>query len=79
MRDLWADDSGFIVSLELLLIATLLVIGLAACWSGLRAAIAAEFLVIENAILDLHTQWDIRPVVVKIAPLDEPEIVSLLP
>jgi hypothetical protein len=85
MKKLWLDDAGFIVSLELLLIATILVLGLVACWTSLRNAMVAEFLVIEQTILGLHPsieQVDFHPpVVIKAAPVvdDDVPIVSLLP
>jgi hypothetical protein len=39
---LWADDAGFIISVEMLFICVILVIGLVAGWTALRGAVATE-------------------------------------
>ena len=39
---LWADDCGFVISVEMLFICVILVIGLIAGWTALRGAVATE-------------------------------------
>ena len=46
LSKLWADDGGFIVSIEMLFIAVILVIGLIAGWANLRVAVVTEFTVL---------------------------------
>jgi Flp pilus assembly pilin Flp len=43
IRKLWNDEAGFIVSVELILVATILVIGLVAGMTQLRDAVLSEF------------------------------------
>ncbi len=59
LRTFWADDAGFIVSIELLFIAVILVIGLVAGWSNLRTAIAEQFTELGNAIQALNPGYAI--------------------
>ena len=59
LSKLWADDGGFIVSIELLFIAVILVIGLIAGWVNLRKAVFTEFTALGNAILALNVGYQI--------------------
>ena len=49
-RNLWADDAGFIVSAELVLVATILVIGLIVGLTSLRNQIVQELVDVGQAI-----------------------------
>jgi hypothetical protein len=62
LSKLWADDRGFIISLELLFIAVILVIGLIAGWAGLRSAIVTEYTELGNSILQLQSGYIIQSV-----------------
>ena len=62
LSKLWADDDGFIVSIELLFIAVILVIGLIAGWANLRVAIVTEFTTLANAVLALNPGFQIDEV-----------------
>jgi Flp pilus assembly pilin Flp len=42
IRKFWNDEAGFVISVELILIATILVIGLVTGWAMLRDAVLAE-------------------------------------
>jgi len=59
LSKLWADDDGFIISIEMLFIAVVLVIGLVAGWANLRAAIVTQFTTLANAILALNFDYEI--------------------
>ena len=59
LSKLWADDGGFIISVELLFIAVILVIGLIAGWANLRVAIITEYMTLGNAILALNPGYEI--------------------
>ncbi len=50
---LWNDDDGQLIAMELLFVATLLVLGIIVGLSGLRVAINAELTELGNAILAL--------------------------
>ncbi len=50
MKKFWNDESGFVVSVELVLIATILVIGLVTGLTMLRDAVLAELADTANAI-----------------------------
>lgn len=52
-RKLWADDAGFITSIEMLFIAVILVIGLIAGWSALRVGVVSELGSLGNAVAEL--------------------------
>lgn len=42
VRKLWANEGGFVISVELILIVTILVIGLVSGWTMLRDAVLTE-------------------------------------
>ena len=50
MSKLWKDEAGFVVSAELIFIATLLVIGLVTGWVAVRNAVTSELTEVANAI-----------------------------
>ncbi len=54
LRALWSDEAGFIVSSELVLIATLLVIGLVVGLSEVQHAVVAELNDVGDAIGELN-------------------------
>ena len=50
MSKLWKDEAGFVVSAELIFIATLLVIGLVTGWVAVRNAVTSELTEVAQAI-----------------------------
>ena len=60
MRKLWNDDAGFIISAELVLIATILVIGLIVGLSEVQAALVAELNDVSCAIGSLNQSYYFR-------------------
>jgi len=56
---LWNDDAGFIISAELIFIATILVIGLVAGLAGLRNLVITELIEVGNAIAALDNGYTI--------------------
>jgi len=56
---LWNDDAGFIISAELIFIATILVIGLVAGLAGLRNLIITELIEVGNAVAALDNGYTI--------------------
>ncbi len=63
LQRLWQDDAGFIVSAELILIATIAVIGLIVGLASVRDAITAELSDVGGAIQDVNQSYDIDGVV----------------
>ncbi len=51
---LWLDEQGFIISIELILLATIAVIGLIAGWTAIRDAIVSEISDVAGAVQDLN-------------------------
>lgn len=51
---LWNDDAGFIISIELILIATIAVIGLIAGFASVRDAVVSELSDVAGAVQDLN-------------------------
>ena len=56
-QSLWSDDSGFIVSIELILISTIVVIGLVTGFTALRDAIVSELSDVGGSIQDLNQSY----------------------
>ena len=54
---LWNDDAGFIVSIELVLIATIAVIGLIAGMTAVRDAVVSELSDVAGAVQDLNQSY----------------------
>jgi Flp pilus assembly pilin Flp len=50
LSKLWKDEAGFVISAELIFVATLLVIGLVTGWVAVRNAVATELTEVANAI-----------------------------
>ncbi len=59
---LWQDDSGFIVSIELILIATIMVIGLITGFTAVRDAVVSELSDVGGAIQDLTQSYSFNGV-----------------
>lgn len=57
MKKLWSDESGFIVSAEIILVATILVIGLVAGFTTLRSSILSELADVGAAIRQLDQSY----------------------
>jgi Flp pilus assembly pilin Flp len=60
--NLWNDDGGAIISIEMLFIIVILVIGLIAGWAALREGIVYEFASLGNAVALLDDGYYIAPV-----------------
>lgn len=54
---LWKDESGFIVSIELILISTIAVIGLVAGMTAIRDAVVSEMSDVAGAVSDLNQSY----------------------
>ena len=54
---LWNDDAGFIVSVELVLIATIAVIGLIAGMTAARDAVVSELSDVAGAVQDVNQSY----------------------
>ncbi len=50
----WQDDAGFLLSIELLFLAVVLVIGLTAGWAALRSSIITEYVELGGALLGVN-------------------------
>lgn len=55
---LWNDQEGFIVSIELILLSTILVIGLITGMTALRDAVVSELSDVGGAIQDLNQSYE---------------------
>ncbi len=63
LRDLWHDDDGFIISVELLMICSLLLLGILGGLIELRNAIQEQFLLMAGSIRTTNVAYQIPPVV----------------
>ncbi|OYP37697.1 Flp family type IVb pilin [Rhodopirellula sp. MGV] len=54
---LWQDDRGFVISIELILIVTILVIGLIAGLTALRDAVVSELTDVARGVQQLHQSY----------------------
>ena len=61
-KRLWDDEAGFIVSLELILIATIVVIGLIAGLTTVRNAIVQELSDVAGAVQDMNQSYTFNSV-----------------
>lgn len=59
----WSDDQGFVVSSELVLIATVVVIGLLTGLAAVRDAVISELSDVAGAIQDINESYSIDGVV----------------
>ncbi len=57
LKNLWQDDAGFVVSSELVLIATILVIGIITGQAALRDAVVGELADVGAAIGDVNQSF----------------------
>ena len=57
MNKLWNDDAGFIVSIELVLIATISVLGLIVGLTSVRDAVVSELSDVAGAVQDLNQSY----------------------
>jgi len=61
-QKLWNDDKGFVVSIELILIATIAVIGLITGLTAVRDAVVSELSDVAGAVQDLNQSYIINGV-----------------
>lgn len=62
-RKFWADEAGFIISAELVLVITIMVIGLVAGLSTMRDALLSEMMGISGALTSLNQSYRIPAVI----------------
>ena len=62
-KKLWNDDAGFIVSVELVLIATIAVIGLLAGMTAVRDGVVSELSDVAGSVQDLNQSYAFNGVV----------------
>jgi hypothetical protein len=62
-KNLWNDDAGFIVSVELVLISTIAVIGLLAGLTSVRDGVVCELSDVAGAVQDLNQSYSYNGVV----------------
>lgn len=67
---LWNDDKGFIVSIELILIATIAVIGLITGFTAMRDGVVSELSDVAGAVQDLNQSYTVLGVVGHAAATD---------
>lgn len=63
LRKLWSDDAGFLVSMEALFLAVILVLGLVAGWSALRGSLLQEYGELAEAVAGLNDSYFIASTV----------------
>jgi hypothetical protein len=63
VKRLWSDEAGFIVSAELILIATIVVIGLLVGLAAVRDGIVSELSDVAGALQDVNQSYSIDGVV----------------
>lgn len=63
LRDLWKDDVGTIVSIELLFLFVVLTLGTIAGWTNIRAAVNSEMTEMANSLLALDQSYSIADAV----------------
>ncbi len=54
LKELWIDEQGFIISIELIMIATIAVIGLLAGMTAMRDAVVSELSDVAGAVQDFN-------------------------
>lgn len=77
-NSLWNDDAGFIVSIELILIATITVIGLIVGFTVVRDAVVSELSDVAGAIQDLNHDYSFNAVTSATARTDGSNFVDRL-
>ena len=78
VASLWNDDAGFIVSIELILIATISVIGLIVGFTAIRDAVVSELSDVAGAIQDLNHDYSFNAVTSRSARTDGSNFVDRL-
>lgn len=63
MKRLWNDEAGFVVSAELILIATIAVLGLIVALDTVRNAVTSELADVSGAIQNVNQSYVIQDVV----------------
>ncbi len=59
-KKLWNDNNGFVVSIELILIATIAVVGLIAGLTAVRDAVVSELSDVAGAVQDVNQSYAIN-------------------
>ena len=62
-QNLWNDQAGFVVSIELVLIATIAVIGLITGMSAVRDGVVSELSDVAGAVQDMNQSYSYNGVV----------------
>ena len=62
-KKLWNDDKGFVVSIELILIATIAVIGLLTGLASVRDGVVSELSDVAGAVQDLNQSYSYNGVI----------------
>ena len=62
-KKLWSDNAGFVVSIELILIATIAVIGLIAGMTSVRDGVVSELSDVAGSVQDLNQSYSFNGVV----------------
>ncbi len=57
LEQVWLDDRGFIVSVELILIATIMLIGLLAGMTAIRDSVLSELSDVAGAVQDMNQSY----------------------
>lgn len=57
LKQLRADDAGFVLSIEMILVSTIAVLGLMAGVSAIRDAMLSELSDVAGAVQDLNQSW----------------------
>jgi hypothetical protein len=57
-KQLWNDEAGFVLSVELILIATILVIGLLAGLTAVRDSVVSELSDVAGAVQDVNQSYE---------------------
>lgn len=63
IQKMWNDDKGFVVSIELVLIATIAVIGLITGLTAVRDGVVSELSDVAGAVQDINQSYTINGVV----------------
>jgi len=63
VQKMWNDDKGFVVSIELVLIATIAVIGLITGLTAVRDAVVSELSDVAGAVQDINQSYTINGVI----------------
>ncbi len=78
LRRLWNDEAGFIISSELILVATILVIGLIAGLTTIRDQVVTELADVAGAISDLDQSYSFGNITAHCASTNGSNFVDLV-